>query len=98
MVWEAEQTSSGEILYYVFTDKDALLIASSGGDVAVGAIATVTGEPGNKYIMGNNSKWIVCSGNGYPTINLPSNVDFEIPMYTQIIDRTTGDVHYEDGL
>lgn len=98
MAWTDEQSGSSEVYHYVYTTRSELLTAAQGGSIPVGAIGIVNDEPGNIYIMGSTNMWIVRSGNGYPTANLPTTDDFIIPIYTQIIDRTTGDVHYEDGL
>lgn len=54
-------------------------------------LAMVEDELGNFYIFnGGNYKWVVCSGNRYPTESMPTEVNFDIPDYTRLINVTTG--------
>jgi len=61
-------------------------------------IGKIETEPYNTYtfdaVLG---KWIVHSHNRYTTDAIESLIDFEVPIYTHIINITTGDVIVEDG-
>lgn len=76
-----------------YTNKTELLAAANS---QANQLAVVVSEPGNQYLRNSdNTKWVVLSGNKYPTTDLPSDVDFIIPTGTVIFDTTTNKQLYE---
>lgn len=95
MAWSAEQ-----IVTYP-TQEDMLAAALNTGldrlvHCTIGKIGT---EPYNTYTFNaDTNKWIVHSLNRYSTDDLPTLAMFEVPIWTHIINFTTGEVIIEDGL
>jgi len=61
-------------------------------------IGKIETEPYNTYTFDASlGKWIVHSYNRYPDSEIPTLAMFEVPIYTHIINITTGEVIVEDG-
>lgn len=80
-----ETTSSTAVLTYV--DRTALLTAAGSSANKLGIATT---EPGNMYLRNAaNDKWIVLSGNSYPSVDLPTTPNFDIPVGAPVFNSTS---------
>lgn len=94
MAWNTEQ-----IVTYL-AQEDMLDAATNTGvdKIAHCTIGKIGTEPYNTYTFNAvTGKWIVGQFNRYPDSELPTLAMFEVPLYTHIINTTTGDVIIEDG-
>lgn len=85
MTWSAE-------IVVKYTNRTALLAAAVAAEKPVnGTLGMTEDELCNFYIFnGTTNKWAVCSGNRYTTTSMPTETDFDIPVYTRLINITTG--------
>lgn len=76
-----------------YPNRTALLAAASaeGSKLISGTIANVLTELGNLYTFDSTGgKWIVHQLNRYTTTDMPTETDFIIPVYTRLVNITTG--------
>lgn len=88
MAWSIE-------LIVKFANRTDLLAAANPANAnnkpANGTLAIIETELGNQYTYNLSiSKWRVHSGNMYVTSEMPTETDFEIPVYTKLTNTTTG--------
>jgi len=89
-----------EIIVVYPTQEDMLQAALNVGvdKIAHCTIGKIETEPGNTYTFNvATGKWIVGQFNRYPDSELPTLAMFEVPIYTHVVNITTGDVIIEDG-
>ena len=76
-----------------YANRTALLAAPAAETtkLTTGTIAVVLTELGNLYTYNATlSKWVVHQLNRYVTAEMPTDTDFIIPVYTRLINITTG--------